>query len=131
MTDDTDKSLDDNENMVKALESIKNLLATSETKLSQARKSINQASAQSLKMTTKVPVLENVIVPGKRHSTTEDSDSGSVPSADALSTLQAQLETEMHEKLLQFTQQLELELKQKIKDYIEQHSNPQNDPGKL
>ncbi len=124
MADDTDKPLDDNENMLKALESIKSLLATSETKLTQARKSISQASAQSLKMSTEVPVLEDVIVPGKPPPTTTPPDATPppkpTPSANELSTLQTRLETEMHEKLLEFAQQLELELKQKIKDYIEE-----------
>jgi len=134
MADDADKPnkpTDENENLVKALESIKTLLATSETKLSQARESISQASAHSLKMTTEVPVLDDVVVPGKpppeAKQAEEDKQSGADHSADALSALQARLETEMHEKLLNFTQQLELELKQKIKDYIEQYGKPHTD----
>lgn len=116
MADDADKPIDDNEAMVKALESIKSLLATSETKLSQARESINQASAHSLKMTSEVPVLDEVIVPGKPHESTEtemQTATTTEPEETSqqidLTSFKAQLETEIHEKLLKFAQQLELE----------------------
>lgn len=129
--DKPDKPVDENENLVKALESIKSLLATSETKLSQARESISQASAHSLKMTTEVPVLEDVVVPGKPSPATQQAETKEPQpaneSADDLSALQAQLETEMHDKLQAFAQQLELELKQKIKDYFEHHGKPHTD----
>jgi len=68
MTKDSDrknKLIEDNESMVKALESIKSLLATSEDKLNKARESIDQASSFTLRNDNNVPVLDDIIVPGK------------------------------------------------------------------
>lgn len=130
--DKPDKPIDDNENLVKALESIKSLLATSETKLNQARESISQASAHSLKKTREVPVLDNVVVPGKAQpeagQADQDTPQAAGQPAETLDALRARLETEMHDKLLEFAQKLELELKQKIKDYLGQYGK--SHPGK-
>jgi len=136
MTDDTDKPdkpVDENENLVKALESIKSLLATSETKLSQARESISQASAHSLKMTSEVPVLDDVIVPGKaiepagKTAKTPAQDKSKAATSVDLQAFRAELENDMHDKLKEFAQQLEFELKQKISDHLAQYSKPHDD----
>lgn len=136
--DKPDKPLDDNENLVKALESIKSLLATSETKLSQARESISQASAHSLKMTRDVPILDEVIIPGKSVKTEapetaeqpEQSEQPEQPepapepeskSGVDLTTLRNELEKELHDKLHTYANQLEEELKAKIQAYLDQH----------
>lgn len=130
--DKPDKPLDENESLVKALESIKSLLATSETKLSQARESISLASAHSLKMTREVPVLDDVIVPGKTIPET-----GPAPKADLrsetkpvksispaeLQTFRTELEKELHTKLTAYAAQLEDELKAKIQEYLDKPSN--------
>ena len=128
-TDKPDKPIDENENLVKALESIKILLATSETKLSQARESISLASAHSLKMTSEVPVLDDVIVPGKAVEpvkqtvqTRPESEPNKSTSVD-LQTFKAELENEMHNKLSAFAAQLEEELKLKIQQYLDKHSD--------
>ena len=134
MADDTDKpnkpkSSDENENLVKALESIKILLATSETKLSEARKSISQASAHSLKTTREVPVLEDVIVPGKQMESGKPApapdrasdNKAAVPQAD-LTTFKLELEAEMKRKLSAYAATLEEELKTKIREYLDRHS---------
>lgn len=124
--DKPDTPLDDNEALVNALESIKSLLATSETKLNQARESISQASAQSLKITREVPVLEDVVVPGKPPQPSKAPPEPPAPatSEDTLKAFQAQLEADMQVRLLAFTAQLEQELKQKIKEFIRQHTKP-------
>ncbi len=129
--DKPDKPLDENETLVKALESIKSLLATSESKLSQARESISQASAHSLKMTRDVPVLDQVIVPGKPvESTDTDTQPGTSepqpepqaePQAD-LASFKAALEKEMQEKLAAYVLVLEEELKARIEAYLDQSS---------
>jgi len=134
MADDTDKpnkpkSSDENENLVKALESIKILLATSETKLSAARKSISQASAHSLKTTREVPVLEDVIVPGKQMASDKQApapdrasdNKAAAPQAD-LATFKLELEAEMKRKLSAYAATLEEELKTKIREYLDRHS---------
>lgn len=132
-TDKPDKPIDENENLVKALESIKILLATSETKLSQARESISQASAHSLKMTTEVPMLDDVIVPGRPLEATKPAAKPTTPATTPikpvttpkldLNAFQAELEKEMHSKLSAYAAELEQELKTKIHDYINKHSN--------
>lgn len=127
-SDKPDKPLDENETLVNALESIKSLLATSETKLSQARESISQASAHSLKMTREVPVLDDVIVPGKSLEPTEaDTKAETIPAPRAappspkpdLASFKAELEQEMRSKLSAYAAQLEEELKAKIQTYLE------------
>jgi len=132
MTDDADKPdkpLDENETLVKALESIKSLLATSESKLSQARESISLASAHSLKMTRDVPVLDQIIVPGKAVKT-ETSETRAVPARAEtkalpqtdLNAFKAELEKEMQEKLAAYVLVLEEELKARIAAWLEQSS---------
>lgn len=132
MADDEDKPkkpVDENENLVKALESIKSLLATSETKLSQARESISQASAHSLKMTTEVPMLDDVIVPGKPLEPTEsETPPAPAPQAETtpqvdLSAFRAELEKEMRDKLSAYAAELEQQLKARIEDYLGKHSD--------
>lgn len=128
-TDKPDKPLDENESLVKALESIKTLLATSETKLSQARESISLASAHSLKMTREVPVLEDVIVPGKAMEPSEptakpvaEKPAKTDPATNAdLETFRAELEKDMHSKLTAYAAKLEDELKARIREYIDKH----------
>lgn len=127
MADKPNKPLDENESLVKALESIKSLLATSETKLSQARESISLASAHSLKMTREVPVLDDVIVPGKTMEATEAAAKPGVekpakpdPAAD-LKTFRAELEKDLHNKLTAYAAKLEDELKTRIRDYLDKH----------
>ena len=136
MTDDADKPdkpLDENETLVRALESIKGLLATSESKLSQARESISLASAHSLKMTREVPVLDDVVVPGKTLKPAEPETSDSAQSEpetanpDELNSFIAELEKDLHLKLMDYAQQLELEIKQKIMDYLKQQLKPGSD----
>ena len=128
-SDKPDKPLDENETLVNALESIKSLLATSETKLSQARESISQASAHSLKMTREVPVLDDVIVPGKSLEPTEEetktgtadtpeTETPATPKPD-LASFKAELEQEMRHKLGAYAAQLEEELKAKIQTYLD------------
>lgn len=129
MTDDADKPdkpTDENENLVKALESIKSLLATSETKLSQARESISQASAHSLKMTKEVPVLDDIIVPGKTFDSTEGEISPTAGAGEAggenqveLASFRSELEKEMRAKLAAYAAELEVELKAKIQAYFD------------
>ena len=127
--DKPDKPTDENENLVKALESIKTLLATSETKLSQARESISKASAHSLKMTTEVPMLDDVVVPGKPLESAEPNSQTTTPTKPApspkidLSAFQTELEKELHSKLSAYAAKLEEELKAKFRDYINKHSN--------
>ena len=126
-SDKPDKPLDDNETLVNALESIKSLLATSESKLSQARESISQASAQSLKMTRDVPVLDDVVVPGKSidarpetsgsSRTTETPHASEPPEQKGLEEFKAELEQEMHDKLAAYAAELETELKARINAY--------------
>ncbi len=127
-SDNPDKPLDDNETLVNALESIKSLLATSESKLSQARESISQASAQSLKMTRDVPVLEDVIVPGKsidtrpeNHDSSQTTETAPMPEPPpeqkGLEAFKAELEQEMHDKLAAYAAELEAELKARINAY--------------
>ena len=126
-TDKPDKYADENENLVKALESIKSLLATSETKLSQARASISQASAHSLKMTKEVPMLEDVIIPGRPVDSeptraAEQPATKAKPTSDRDSELQAfktALEDEMKEKLHAYAAKLEKELKAKIQAFLD------------
>ena len=125
MVDKPDKPLDENESLVKALESIKSLLATSETKLSQARESISLASAHSLKMTREVPVLDDVIVPGKAMEPTEaeakpaaEKPAKTDPAAD-LQSFRAELEKDMHTKLTAYAAKLEDELKARIRAYLD------------
>ncbi|MDH5179420.1 MAG: hypothetical protein OEZ39_03535 [Gammaproteobacteria bacterium] len=72
MANDSDKKRkldDDNESLVKALESIKTLLATSEDKLNKARASIDQAGRHAMRDDQDVPVLDNIILPGKTAET--------------------------------------------------------------
>ena len=127
-TDKPDKYAEENENLVKALESIKSLLATSETKLSQARASISQASAHSLKMTKEVPMLEDVIIPGRP----VDSEPVKTPEQHAakatkqssnrdaeLQAFRAALEDEMKEKLYSYAAKLEKELKDRIQAFLD------------
>lgn len=129
--DKPDKPLDDNETLVKALESIKSLLATSETKLSQARESINQASAKSLKMTRDVPVLDNVIVPGKSPAGENPPPEEKKPPRPSqrpsakpdLASYQAELEQEMRDKLSSYASQLEAELKAKIQNFLDKDAS--------
>ena len=127
MTDDADKpdkSLDENETLVNALESIKTLLATSEEKLSKARESVKLASAQSLKMTREVPVLNEVVVPGKSFESPETDlpaeitiEPETAPQID-MATFKSELEQEMRDKLAAYASELEAELKVKIQDYL-------------
>lgn len=128
MADDTDKPnkpLDENETLVNALESIKGLLATSEAKLSKARESISLASAHSLKMTSEVPVLDEVVVPGKPLESTETDtptattiEPETAPQMD-MTAFKAELEQEMRDKLAAYATELEQELKAKIRDYLD------------
>ena len=129
MADDSnkpDKPLDENETLVNALESIKSLLATSETKLSQARESISQASAHSLKMTREVPVLDDVVVPGKsvessQNKKTKDKvapNASPQPQQIDLASFKAKLEKEMKEKLTAYALVLEEDLKAKIETFL-------------
>lgn len=70
---DTKRELDDNnDNLVKALESIKTLLATSEDKLNKARESIDQASSFTLRADDRdIPVLDDIVVAGDELDQTE------------------------------------------------------------
>ncbi|MDH5446076.1 MAG: hypothetical protein OEY52_10995 [Gammaproteobacteria bacterium] len=139
-SDNSDKPVDDNENLVRALESIKTLLATSETKLNQARQSISQASAHSLKMTRDVPVLDEVIIPGKKASSGDSPQTNDAEQKDKaeptvepktkekdiqldLAQLRTELEQEMKEKLTAYTQKLEEELKARIEAFISRHDS--------
>lgn len=147
MAKDSDKKRqldDDNESLVKALESINALLATSESKLNKARESIDQASSFAIKNDNDVPVLEDIVVPGKmakipelpeisetspaqNSETPEQAEeqqpaptTSPGPDAESLALLKMELENEMHEKLISYAAQLEEDLKAKIQIYLEQ-----------
>ncbi len=147
MANDSDKKRkldDDNETLVKALESIKTLLATSEDKLNKARQSIDQASSYAIRDDNDIPVLEDIVVPGNTADNTEILDlseeiANTAKQADriiqqideqtldiptgldeaSLAQLRTELETEMKEKLTEFTTRLEEDLKARIQIYIE------------
>ena len=152
-SDKTDKLNEDNESMVKALESIKSLLATSEDKLNKARESIDQASNFAFKSDPdEVPILDDVIVPGKSAQQPAQQDETDEPQldfedtdfkdtqfvdadpeqeleydedsfADSLVQFKAELEHELKHKLSTYAARLEEDLKARIQIFIEQHQN--------
>ncbi|MDH5409078.1 MAG: hypothetical protein OEZ33_07160 [Gammaproteobacteria bacterium] len=144
-SDKRDKLNEDNESMVKALESIKSLLATSEDKLNKARESINQASQFALKSDPdEVPELDDIIIVPRKSATEasekepqidfadtqfveadpdQELDVDDESFADSLIQLRTELEYELEHKLKTYAARLEEDLKARIQIFIEQHKN--------
>lgn len=77
MTDEINKDSKDPDSLVDALESIKNLLAKSDSKLAAARESIAIASNQTAKGQIEseqfeIPVLDDIVAPSEIESATEE-----------------------------------------------------------
>lgn len=124
---------DSNEDLLQALESIKGLLAESETKLSAARDSIKLANeASTSKREEIVPVLEEIVIPGQDMNNDNDeipildetiaAELDTAPEAavdipqllDTLDAIQEGMEKQIRESLMQSVVRIESDLKKHL-----------------